>query len=700
MSNLSALGSLQGHDHFHGFDFDIWLSGFDASTIVLQITNDFTSHVGAELRRIENCGHQNSISVNNQAKTKGLIHTKDSMRFSTETSNQASFSTLGNLGFNSAVATSQRNDVGRLTLNMEVVAHIVISDFNVERVDGRDSANRSLTFAERFFHFLGLFLNALECLEDSSGSNSQILINFDGNKLFLDDSIEPGGVNCVVNEFLGLQKLHQILHSGTDLSTHFNFLQCQNQSLSSFFTSSSLGKQVSKLTVGKLVNTSVGSNTKVSPNTGGGLELDAFNTSYSRLETFVGVFSSDTGGNDVSLDRIVIFRHEVNSIVSINIASIETTDLRNVVQRNSHGHLQLSGRHVHIGDSFGNRVLYLQTRVQLEEEVLVSGSVVQVFDSTSSLVSNGLSQTLSSTLHFFEGVGLGNDRRPFLKDLLETTLRGTITTVQGDSISMLITHNLDFQVTSVLTKLHDENRTSNNFVLDLDKGIAEIIFVVDKTDTFTTTSFGGFDHETFLIPNAFSGFDGLFNVAAGSFLENVIWDSSLFVQFRLERAIVGPTKTSTPRDGRNLSSLSKNVGSNLISQNTHHRSSWPNEFNTNGLERFRELRLFGSMSPTRPDSIHTVFNGHFGNQVHIGIVLRVLSSRNFHKRVSKTNEFGIGLNVLGTSHGHKLNGAFVSEFHVRPLSHREDGFGGGHTIVGNQDFANDAASSALRNILL
>ena len=65
---------------------------------------------------------------------------------------------------------------------------------------------------------------------------------------------------------------------------------------------------MTKLTVGKLVDTTVGTNTEVSPNIARRLELDALDGTGSRLETFIGVLGGDTGGNNVRVNRHVVFR--------------------------------------------------------------------------------------------------------------------------------------------------------------------------------------------------------------------------------------------------------------------------------------------------------------------------------------------------------------------------------------------------------
>jgi hypothetical protein len=97
---------------------------------------------------------------------------------------------------------------------------------------------------------------------------------------------------------------------------------------------------------------------------------------------------------------------------------------------------------------------------------------------------------LDCFLHLSKSSGNGNGKGGFLENLLETTLSRAVTSAKSDRISAFVSNNLDFQVVGVLTKLHDENRRSDIFVLDLNVGVLEILFVFNGTDSLTTSSFG------------------------------------------------------------------------------------------------------------------------------------------------------------------------------------------------------------------
>mmetsp|Transcript_14219 Transcript_14219/g.26667 ORF Transcript_14219/g.26667 Transcript_14219/m.26667 type:complete len:294 (-) Transcript_14219:484-1365(-) len=288
--------------------------------------------------------------------------------------------------------------------------------------------------------------------QDCSRGDNKMRWFFYRNRLFTDDSVEPTSINSVFLELFGLQKLHEIFNSGTDLPANFNLLQCQNKSLTGLLTCSSLGKKMTKLRICKFVDSTIRSNTEVAPAVRGRLKLDSFNGSRSWLESLIRILSSDTSSNDVRLDGSVFLLKEINLVGSINVFfSVQTANLWNIVQGNTHGNLKLSGRHIHFSNTFCDRVLHLKTRIKFQEKEFSSIRIEEILNSSSPLVSNALGQTLGSLFHLTESLPGCNDGRALLKNLLETTLGRAITSVQSNSISILISNNLHFQVARILT---------------------------------------------------------------------------------------------------------------------------------------------------------------------------------------------------------------------------------------------------------
>mmetsp|Transcript_9802 Transcript_9802/g.14587 ORF Transcript_9802/g.14587 Transcript_9802/m.14587 type:complete len:503 (-) Transcript_9802:439-1947(-) len=501
----------------------------------------------------------------------------------------------------------------------------------------------------------------LKRLEHSGSQHDQVRGALHLHTLLPDQTIQPASIDGVLLEGGCLKQLNEVLNGGTNLSTNFNLLQCQDKRATGMLTGGTLSKQVTELTISKLVNSSVGANAEVSPYIAGGLELHTLDGSRGRLETLIGILGSDTGSNHMRVNRLVVLLEEVNRRVSVHVRlSVELTDLRNFVEWDSHGNLKLSGRHVDSSNSLSNRVLDLQTRIQLQEEERIRCSVVQVLDGTGTLVANVLGQPLCSPLHLLESLRGHNGRWTLLENLLETTLGRAITTVQGNSVSVLISNNLNLDVTGILTKLHKENGTSDDLVGHLNIRVLQIILVVNETDTLPSSSLTCLNHDTFLVADLLCSLDSLLNRTASSHLESVIGDGTLSGKLGYKRTIIHTSKRSTPRDGRHLSGLGENVGGNLISKYTHHGTSRSNELDSERIEGVWQFGVLTSMTPARPYSINTLLLGNFANNIHVGVVVGVLSSRNLNERIGQADELSIGFEILGGGHGNEGDRLLVS----------------------------------------
>ena len=77
------------------------------------------------------------------------------------------------------------------------------------------------------------------------------------------------------------------------------------------------------------------------------------------------------------------------------------------------------------------------------------------------------------------------------QNLLESALGGAIASVQSDGVTVMISYDLYLEVAGILTELHEEDETSDDLVLHLNVGIAQVILVVNKTDSLSSTSLRG-----------------------------------------------------------------------------------------------------------------------------------------------------------------------------------------------------------------
>ena len=259
-----------------------------------------------------------------------------------------------------------------------------------------------------------------------------------------------------------------------------------------------------------------------------------------------------------------------------------------------------------------------------------------------------------------------------------------------DSVTVLITNDLHLQVTRLRTELHHEHRRTRNLRLDLLEVRAKLIFIRTHTDTLTSTTFGGLQHDR--KTNTSRRLDALVDGSDHRLVENFIRNGTLLGQ-------VGFETVTRPRDGRNLRSLRQNVRRNLITQHTHHRRSRADELHTNRLERGRELRVLGRVTPTRPHSVHTFTLRDFCNERHVRVVVLVGTTRNFNVIVREADEFGIRGDVFRRRHGQELNGVVVAKRVESPSTHREDALRRSHTVVRDENLTDHTLTATLGDVL-
>lgn len=168
----------------------------------------------------------------------------------------------------------------------------------------------------------------------------------------------------------------------------------------------------------------------------------------------------------------------------------------------SEGHtssdLNLSSDDVNTGNFFGNGVLDLDTRVDLNEVVAVllvdeefGCTGVTVFDRFSELEGvrqNGLSDGF-----------LEMGRRSDFDDLLVTSLDGTVSFKEVDAVTLTIGKKLDFNVSGSVKESLDEDSTVTKSTLGLTdsslKALFETLLVPNDSHTSSTTTHGSLDDD-------------------------------------------------------------------------------------------------------------------------------------------------------------------------------------------------------------
>mmetsp|Transcript_76358 Transcript_76358/g.123473 ORF Transcript_76358/g.123473 Transcript_76358/m.123473 type:complete len:477 (+) Transcript_76358:1893-3323(+) len=455
-----------------------------------------------------------------------------------------------------------------------------------------------------------------------------------------------------------------------------------------------MGKDVPELGVGVLVDAAVGSDAEVAPARDGALELDALDLAAGRLEAVVWILGGDACGHDVAVRVHVGVLQEVDLGGRVlHVLAVEPADLGDVLERDAHADLELRRRQVHPSDLFGDGVLHLQTRVELQEVELVGLGVVEVLHSPSTNVADVLSKPLRSPLHLLELVLGHNDRRALLKDFLKPALGGAVTATQRQDFAVLIAHNLNFDVPGPGAELHHEYGRARHLTLNLRKVLLKLSARGRHADALAAAAFRGFQYHG--VADSLGAEGGLCHVGEQGFLEGLCWDGSFSRELGLQ-------PITTPRNRGHPGGLRQDPSRNLVPQHRHHRGGGANEGYSKLLKLRRQGWVLRGMTPTWPNSLHSLRLRDFADEVDVGVVVHILACRDLHERVCEPDVVGVGIQVFPGSHGHEVEGCNTrgqTSFHMRPLPQRNHSFCGCHAVAGDEDPLQRLAATAVGHIV-
>mmetsp|Transcript_92557 Transcript_92557/g.238955 ORF Transcript_92557/g.238955 Transcript_92557/m.238955 type:complete len:311 (-) Transcript_92557:528-1460(-) len=307
-------------------------------------------------------------------------------------------------------------------------------------------------------------------------------------------------------------------------------------------------EDMAKLRVSILVDRSVRAHAEVAPAGHGALELDPLDLAAGGLESIVRVLGSDARRDHMARRVDVLVLQEVNGARGVlRILAVEPADLRNLLQGDAHGDLQLRCRQVHLADLLGDWVLHLQTRVELQEIEILGCRVVQVLNCAGADVTNVLRQALRSTLHLEEDVLRHDGWGPLLEDLLEAALRRAITAVQCHCVAMLVADDLHLDVAGTLAELHDEDGGARRSLgYHLWEVSLDLLAAVAHADALAAATLGGLHHHR--IADAVGDGGSLLRGGDAALLERLLWNCALGSE-------VGGEAIAAPGDGGHAGGL-------------------------------------------------------------------------------------------------------------------------------------------------
>mmetsp|Transcript_92558 Transcript_92558/g.238967 ORF Transcript_92558/g.238967 Transcript_92558/m.238967 type:complete len:442 (-) Transcript_92558:210-1535(-) len=437
-------------------------------------------------------------------------------------------------------------------------------------------------------------------------------------------------------------------------------------------------EDMAKLRVSILVDRSVRAHAEVAPAGHGALELDPLDLAAGGLESIVRVLGSDARRDHMARRVDVLVLQEVNGARGVlRILAVEPADLRNLLQGDAHGDLQLRCRQVHLADLLGDWVLHLQTRVELQEIEILGCRVVQVLNCAGADVTNVLRQALRSTLHLEEDVLRHDGWGPLLEDLLEATLRRAIAPVKSHCVPVLVTHNLHLDVAGALAELHDEDRRARRgLVLHLREAGLNLLAVRAHADALAAATLRGLQHHG--VADALSAGDGLVDGAEARLVEDLVRDGAL-------RGQVGLQAVPAPGDRRHASGLCQDAGRDLVTKHGHDGRARAHERNAELRQLRGESRVLGGVAPAGPHGVHALLPSDLADQIHVGVVVHVLAGRHLHVGAGHAHELGVRVQVIARGHGDELEDVVHTRLREGPRPQRHHGLCSRHAVASDQD---------------
>mmetsp|Transcript_958 Transcript_958/g.1121 ORF Transcript_958/g.1121 Transcript_958/m.1121 type:complete len:286 (+) Transcript_958:6745-7602(+) len=229
-------------------------------------------------------------------------------------------------------------------------------------------------------------------------------------------------------------------------------------------------------------------------------------------------------------------------------------------------------------------------------------------------------------------------------------------------------------------KTHDEDGTSRKFTLYLAECGLHVAVVINNTDTLPTTTFTCLDHHRHA--KLFDLFSRHLYACDICRVVQILRDGSSSLVIRLQLL-------SVPRNCRYLCTLSNDGGTNFVSKRIHRSTRRSHKNDIELVKRVWKPWVFTRMTPASPNSIDLVLLSNLNNQIYIGIIVDVGSTRNVANLVSVPNVLRVRHQILWSCHGDKLNHAFIVKGRITPASDGSNKLDSGDTIIGQQHLPED-----------
>lgn len=377
------------HDHLHDLNLGVWVTSFEVVTRLDQVSDKFTgtgrSKLGGILFVLDDC----SLRVDGENHGTDFFSPVDGMRCTFKGNEKTSVAERSTSDEDSTSVEVEGEGELRGLGHGEGVSHTLVDKLalekRLERVLGWD-----LSLVEDKLVSRGSGLVGNVRLDHSTANDRKSGVGSLGRHTLSDKRVEPLSGERVVFKLWLFEQLDEVLDGRSELSPNRQFFERNDHRLSRFGSFHTVGKDMTELRIGILVQTTCRGDREVTPDIRVGSEVELGQVTRRRLETGIGILTRDSTGNDVALgsglsllvDRLWVLPVKVDVGDSVRVHAIERSDVSDSMKGDTHGDLELNGGDVATTDHFRGGMFDLETRVELEEVERVVGVRVEVLDGT------------------------------------------------------------------------------------------------------------------------------------------------------------------------------------------------------------------------------------------------------------------------------------------------------------------------------
>ncbi len=223
-------------------------------------------------------------------------------------------------------------------------------------------------------------------------------------------------------------------------------------------------------------------------------------------EVVGGVLGGDAALHGVAVERDSVLRRQVD------FGAVEFQAL---------GHLELAADQIDTGDHFGDGVLHLDARVDLDEVPGAGIGVHQELDGAGVVVAGGAGQGDGSIGQGGASGGIQGDGGRDLHHLLMAALDGAIALVEMEDVAVAVAEDLDFDVAGAADVAFEKNgvvaESGLGFAAGFFQAAGEIGGVLDHAHAAAAAAERGFDDEGEAdVPSDLFGALGIFHRLFGA----------------------------------------------------------------------------------------------------------------------------------------------------------------------------------------